>query len=113
MMRSYSKKRGSDYKNDSSKVPTWVDANHIEPSWIESALNIPWCDSCTAIDISNETNKSEGDAKNGATLRLLLVTKDNKDTTQVEEQTMIVKQVLKEYDGSIQAIGSCSRSSFL
>jgi len=71
-------------------MPQWLDGNHLDPEWIEKATGIS-CESCVAVDISNEGRKSQGDVKDGATLRLTL----RKDLRYVEMSpiTLVVKQV--------------------
>jgi len=83
-------------KDLSEPMPLWLDNNHIHPSWIQDVTGIA-CTSCTAEDISNETRKSDEHVKDGATLRLTIVLKDDdaaKDSTSPNTTTtLIVKQV--------------------
>ena len=83
-------------KDLADPMPRWVgDTNQIDPKWIQEATGIT-CTSCTAEDISNETRKSEGHVKDGATLRLSIGAKcDDKDddASNTITQTLIVKQV--------------------
>eukprot|EP00980_Cylindrotheca_fusiformis_P001774 scaffold405_cov132-Cylindrotheca_fusiformis.AAC.26 len=70
-------------------TPKWLDGNHIDPEWFKAVTGIH-CVSCCATDISNETRKSQGDPKDGATLRLEL------ETAEGDEQklpSVILKQV--------------------
>jgi hypothetical protein len=74
---------------DVELMPRWLDGNYIDPKWIQAVTDIQ-CVSCSATDISNETRKTDGDAKDGATLRLKL------ESTEQDEQiipSLIVKQV--------------------
>jgi thiamine kinase-like enzyme len=86
-------------KNDviQSKMPIWLDDNHIDPKWIESAVGISPCQSCTVVeDISNERRRSKKkDAmRYGATLRLTI--KNNPHSQQLIH--VIVKQSVTSDD---------------
>lgn len=61
-------------------MPQWLDGNHMDPKWIEQATGIS-CNSCLAVDISNEQRKSQGEVKDGATLRLTLELSDDKKSS--------------------------------
>jgi hypothetical protein len=93
---------------DVEPMPRWLDGNHIDPKWIQAVTDIQ-CVSCSATDISNETRKSHGDAKDGATLRLKL------ESTEQDEQiipSLIVKQVTERGMALAQSLGLAREAHF-
>lgn len=86
-------------------MPRWLDGNHIDPKWLEGVAGFR-CDSCSAVDISNDTRKSDGDAKDGATLRLTL-----KKVGQTIP-SLIVKQVTESGMALAQQLGLAREALF-
>eukprot|EP00980_Cylindrotheca_fusiformis_P001772 scaffold405_cov132-Cylindrotheca_fusiformis.AAC.24 len=89
-------------------MPKWLDGSHIDPEWFEAVTGIH-CDSCYATDISNETRKSQSDAKDGATLRLKLETKEGNDQNL---PSLIIKQVTEEGLALAKSLGLAREGLF-
>ena len=80
-----------DPSNVKMPMPMWLDESHISPEWIEKVTKLP-CNSCSVVDISNETRKAGDNAKDGATLRITITVKDTGAGGQ-ENKTLVIKQV--------------------
>lgn len=80
-----------DPSNVKMPMPMWLDESHISPEWIEKVTKLP-CNSCSVVDISNETRKAGDNAKDGATLRIAMTGKDTGAGGQ-ENKTLVIKQV--------------------
>jgi hypothetical protein len=66
-------------------MPLWIGDAEINPAWIERRLALP-CESCHVEDVSNGTRSGGGIARNGATLRLNVVSRDGDRTSLIMKQ---------------------------
>lgn len=67
-------------------MPVWIRNAEIDPTWIERRLALP-CISCHVEDVSNGTRRGCGGvARNGATLRLNVVSRDGDRTSFIMKQ---------------------------